>query len=86
KGYVYIEANPKHMEANIEYIAVSTKLRKQGIGKTLIIGAVNQLFSYCEIKEITICVGGDNLAAVNLYKSVGFLEKYKLISYDIVRQ
>lgn len=85
QGYVYIEANPKHMEANIEYIAVSTKLRKQGIGKTLIMGAINQLFSYSEIKEITICVGEDNIAAINLYKSVGFLEKYKLISYNIIR-
>ncbi|BAD62754.1 GNAT family N-acetyltransferase [Shouchella clausii] len=85
KGYVYIEANPKHMEANIEYIAVSTKLRKQGIGKTLIRVAIDHLFSYSEIKEITICVGGDNIAAIHLYKSVGFMEKYKLISYDIVR-
>lgn len=73
------------MEANIEYIAVSTKLRKQGIGKTLIRVAIDHLFSSSEIKEITICVGGDNLAAIHLYKSVGFLEKYKLISYDIVR-
>ncbi|UTR16313.1 GNAT family N-acetyltransferase [Salipaludibacillus sp. LMS25] len=69
KGYVYIEANPKHLEANIEYVAVSKKIRKEGVGKTLIIGAINKLFSYPEVEEITICVGGDNIAAINLSHS-----------------
>ncbi|MBM7601532.1 ribosomal protein S18 acetylase RimI-like enzyme [Virgibacillus halotolerans] len=83
KGYVYIEANPKHMEGNIEYVGVSKDFRRQGIGKTLITCALNQLFSYQRIEEITICVGEDNISAVELYRSVGFEAKYNLISYDV---
>ncbi|MDQ0206657.1 GNAT family N-acetyltransferase [Alkalicoccobacillus murimartini] len=86
KGYVYLEANPKHQESNIEYIAVSEKYRKEGVGKTLLLKAIDQLFSYPEIEEITICVGGENEAAIALYRSVGFVEKYQLLSYKIVRQ
>lgn len=84
KGYVYIEANPKHREGNIEYVGVSKEFRKQGIGKTLITCALNRLFSYQRIEEITICVGEDNIPAVELYRSVGFEVKYKLISYDVL--
>ncbi|WP_440895592.1 GNAT family N-acetyltransferase [Amphibacillus sp. Q70] len=85
KGYVYIEASPKHKEGNIEYVAVSDKYRGAGVGKTLITAALNQLFSYQSIEEITICVSGDNVAARQLYQSVGFEEKYHLISYEISR-
>lgn len=83
KGYVYIEATPEHKEGNIEYIAVSPEFRGQGVGKTLIIDALNKLFSYPSIDEITICVSCKNTAAISLYKSVGFQEKYVLDSYDI---
>ncbi|MEC1180237.1 N-acetyltransferase [Metasolibacillus meyeri] len=83
KGYVYIEAKPEHKEGNIEYIAVSTEFRGQGVGKMLIIGALKKLFSYPSIDEITICVSCENEAAINLYKSVGFKEKYVLDSYDL---
>ncbi|MEO4052953.1 N-acetyltransferase [Solibacillus sp. CAU 1738] len=83
KGYVYIEANPEHKEGNIEYIAVSTEFRGQGVGKMLIIDALKKLFSYPSIDEVTICVSCENEAAINLYKSVGFKEKYFLDSYDL---
>ncbi|MCT6926135.1 N-acetyltransferase [Metasolibacillus sp.] len=83
KGYVYIEAKPEHKEGNIEYIAVSVEYRGQGVGKMLIIDALKKLFSYSSIDEITICVSCENEAAINLYKSVGFKEKYVLDSYDL---
>ncbi|MFB1082519.1 GNAT family N-acetyltransferase [Jeotgalibacillus sp. JSM ZJ347] len=83
KGYVYIEANPEHGEGNIEYVAVSPEFRGQGIGKELIIAALEKLFSYPGIDEITICVSAENTAAINLYKSVGFTVKYVLDSYDL---
>ncbi|MFD1032519.1 GNAT family N-acetyltransferase [Metaplanococcus flavidus] len=83
KGYVYIEANPEHGEGNIEYIAVSEGLRGQGVGKALLKDALMKLFSYPGIDEVTICVSCENTAAINLYKSVGFKEKYVLDSYDL---
>lgn len=83
KGYIYIEANPEHNEGNIEYIAVSAEARGQGIGKTLLKDALKKLFSYPNIEEVTICVSCENAAAINLYKSVGFKEKYVLDSYGL---
>lgn len=83
KGYVYIEANPEHNEGNVEYIAVSEEYRGQGIGKTLLKDALKELFLYPSIEEVTICVSCENAAAINLYKSVGFKEKYTLDSYDV---
>lgn len=83
KGYVYIEANPEYNEGNVEYIAVSGEARGQGIGKTLLKDALKKLFSYPSIYEVTICVSCENAAAINLYKSVGFKEKYVLDSYDL---
>lgn len=83
KGYVYLEANPEHNEGNIEYIAVSESVRGQGIGKRLLKDAVKKLFSYPSIGEVTICVSCENTAAINLYKSVGFKEKYVLDSYEV---
>ena len=44
-GYVYIEAEPQHGEGSIEYIAVSKRYRRQGIGKKLLTFAVNELFA-----------------------------------------
>ena len=83
KGYVYIEAKPEHNEGDIEYVAVSEEFKGQGIGKILIIDALKKLFSYPSINEITICVSCENEVAINLYKSVGFKEKYALESYDL---
>ncbi|SHH98800.1 MULTISPECIES: GNAT family N-acetyltransferase [Virgibacillus] len=83
KGYVYVESNSKHHESNIEYIAVAKEYRKEGVGKSLLIGAINNIFSHPEIEDITICVSGENDAAINLYKSVGLSVKYILNSYDI---
>ncbi|EZH65616.1 hypothetical protein DH09_15045 [Bacillaceae bacterium JMAK1] len=84
QGYVYFEASPKHSEGNIEYVGVSETFRKQGIGKRLIIHALNELFSYETIDEITICVEADHQAAIALYRSVGFEVKYHLYSYSVV--
>ncbi len=83
-GYVYVEANPEHREGNIEYVAVSPEFTGRGIGTALIRDAAKKLFAYNEIDEITICVGADNAAAVHVYKSAGFSEKYALDSYRLL--
>lgn len=83
QGYVYFEANPKHSEGTIEYVGVAEAFRKQGVGKRLIRCALNELFSYESINEITICVEADHQAAIALYQSVGFEVKYQLQSYNV---
>ncbi len=84
KGYVYVEANPDHGEASIEYIAVADEHRKEGMGKSLLISAVKTLFSYPQINQLTLSVSKENTAAIRLYVATGFKVKYNLISYDVV--
>ncbi|MBD7944502.1 N-acetyltransferase [Psychrobacillus sp. FSL K6-2684] len=81
KGYVYVEIESSQNNGSIEYIAVSSEYQKQGIGTQLIQSALNYLFSYDTIKEITLSVRAENDKALALYKSVGFELKYELIAY-----
>lgn len=83
KGYVYVEADPENQEGAIEYIAVSSDYRKQGIGTKLMRVALDHLFSYDEITEVTLCVALVNEKAVHLYKSAGFHVKHELISFKM---
>lgn len=83
KGYVYVEANPEHKEGTIEYIAVSEDYRKQGIGTKLIQAALVHLFSFQEIKEISLTVAKNNEKAINLYKAAGFQEIHELVYYNV---
>lgn len=82
-GYVYIEADPQHGEGSIEYIAVSDRYRRQGIGKKLLTFALNQLFAYEEIGEISLCVDNGNEKAIRLYQAAGFKVKHELIHIKI---
>ncbi|KAA0964946.1 GNAT family N-acetyltransferase [Sporosarcina sp. ANT_H38] len=83
KGYVYIEAQPQHEEGSIEYIAVSTQNRKQGVGTKLIKAALVNLFSFNEIEKISLCVEKENESALNLYQAAGFKMKHELIHFKI---
>lgn len=82
QGYVYVEAQPDHQDGSIEYIAVSTDFRKQGIGTKLLRSALNELFQH-NIEEISLCVESDNEQAMKLYQAVGFEVLHELIHYEI---
>ena len=84
KGYVYVEANSLQGEGAIEYIAVAPESRGQGIAKKLMKDALNHLFSYASIEEITLSVEANNKAAIALYKASGFQVKYTLVAYKKV--
>lgn len=81
KGYVYIEAEPSFSDGSIEYIAVSTDYQRQGVGSQLIHAALQYLFSYESITEITLSVSSGNDLALSLYKSCGFELKNELVAY-----
>ncbi|MDV2684375.1 N-acetyltransferase [Alkalihalophilus lindianensis] len=80
-GYVYFEANPEHAEGNIEFIAVSEKARNKGNATKLIQVALQTLYQYKEIEEITLCVGKTNMKAINLYLAAGFKREHELNYY-----
>jgi ribosomal protein S18 acetylase RimI-like enzyme len=82
-GYVYIEASPKHGEGRIEYIAVSKKHRKKGVGALLVKAALNRLFEHSSINEIVLCVNEENKKAVNLYTAAGFDVQQEMMLYQV---
>lgn len=82
KGYSYFEANPEHAEGDIEFIAVSPLVRKQGIGTELVKASIQQLFHYDELSEITLCVSKQNHQAINLYRAAGFEVVHGVVSYE----
>lgn len=83
-GYVFCEASPVHGEGEIHYIAVSSKVRTKGIGRSLLLKGLQFLFSFKEIQMISLCVDSENIAAIKLYQSSGFKEKYRLHSFELV--
>lgn len=83
KAYSYIEAMPDYAEGNIEFIAVSSEYRGQGIGTEILKASVRELFKHDKIKEITICVNEQNAKAVRLYQAAGFRIEHDLHSYSV---
>lgn len=59
-------------EAHLDNIAVCPERRRQGIGRQLIIYMLDYL-KHIGIKKITLEVRISNTAAINLYKSLGFV-------------
>jgi ribosomal protein S18 acetylase RimI-like enzyme len=82
-GYVFCETNIEFGEGDIHYIAVSPAARGKGIGKQLIHKSLEFMFSFKEIREITLCVEANNLPAIKTYKKAGFTEKYHLALYMV---
>ena len=81
QGYTYYEVNPEMSEASLEYIAISTKAQNQGLGTMMLKEALTDMFSYPQIKEITLTVNHTNSLANHLYMKTGFEQKDSLITY-----
>ncbi|WP_195914015.1 GNAT family N-acetyltransferase [Planomicrobium sp. YIM 101495] len=80
-GYIYVEAEPEFGEASIEFFAVEESERGNGVGATLLTGALQWLFTFENMDSITLCVNSKNRSAINLYKKVGFQHLYDLCAY-----
>lgn len=82
-GYIFCEANPNFGEGDIHFVAVSENARNRGIGRALLEKGLQFLFSFEDIKEITLCVNSENEAAIKLYEKVGFEVQSRLDSYEV---
>lgn len=71
-GYIYVEANPEFGEANIEFFAVKEECRGKGLGGELLKIALGWIFTYKNIREVTLCVNSEKENAIRLYKKAGF--------------
>lgn len=80
-GYIYTEVEPEYGEGSIEFFAVQEEQRRKRIGTRLITGALKWLFSFENIKKITLCVNLENSNAIKLYKHIGFSQVHELFHF-----
>ncbi|MBU9714149.1 GNAT family N-acetyltransferase [Evansella tamaricis] len=77
-GYIYVEAEPAHGEASIEFFAVKESERRKGFGVQLVSVALKWLLTIESIDSINLCVNSSNETAISLYKKVGFKQVHEL--------
>jgi ribosomal protein S18 acetylase RimI-like enzyme len=70
-GYIYVEPLPDFGEAHLEFIGVHPEAQGQGLGKALLSKAIDYVFSFDKINELTLTVRENNPARW-LYERVGF--------------
>ena len=70
-GYIYAYVQTEN-EGYIDFLGVVESARRHGIGKHLIMAAVQWLFSFDAIQAVALTVLDTNLAAIALYQQTGF--------------
>lgn len=83
QGYAYYELDLEMEDAYLDYIGISEKFRKQGLGTMLLKEVLSEMFSYPQINEITLTVGETDNEALRIYIKAGFKTKNVLISYRL---
>ena len=67
-GFITVEEGLFDAEASVNSLGVRTSHRRQGVGKALMKKAEERL----KRKKVRLCVRHSNLAAIDLYTSLGF--------------
>jgi dTDP-4-amino-4,6-dideoxy-D-galactose acyltransferase len=73
-GYVSCHLDPVRGEGLIGLVGVSAEVRGRGIGKSLVLAAMDW-FRTQEAREVTVVTQGNNQAAQRLYQQCGFLSR-----------
>lgn len=82
QGYVYYEIDLGEQTAHLEYIAIASEYRGLGLGTTLLREVLTDIFSYEEVKGITLTVNHTNDRANYVYLKAGFQKKAILWSFE----
>lgn len=69
------------LKGNIAMLAVDKGYRKQGIGKKLVQLILKRLINDYQVNEISLETETDNIAALSLYESLGFIRTKKYLNY-----
>lgn len=78
-GYIYAIID-ESSEGYIEFLAVRSDLRGQGLGKSLLLTALDWLFRVKNVSEVGLTVSDEKTNARSLYEQVGFRIKYTGLS------
>jgi len=83
-GYWLRYARPTHRpHVDVEKIAVAPDQQGRGIGRGLLAALVEEALS-AGIEQLTLDARGDNVAALHLYESLGFVEYGRLPGFVAV--
>jgi len=73
-GYVSCHRDPVRPHGQIGLVGVSAEVRRQGIGRSLVLAALDW-FGSQGTQAVTVVTQGNNLAAQRLYQQCGFLSR-----------
>lgn len=73
-GYVSCHLEPARRQGQIGLVGVSPEVRGQGIGKSLMLAAIDW-YRTAGAQEVTVVTQGRNRAAQRLYQQCGFLSR-----------
>jgi dTDP-4-amino-4,6-dideoxy-D-galactose acyltransferase len=71
-AYVSCHLEPRRKEGQIGLIGVSAEVRGKGVGKSLVLAAMDWFRTH-EVREVTVVTQGNNRVAQRLYQQCGFL-------------
>jgi ribosomal protein S18 acetylase RimI-like enzyme len=80
-GYLYLSVDKFSGEGYIEFIAVQPELRGKGIGKGLLLCALDWCFSTRQLARVNLTVHEELTNAQSLYESVGFRHLYTGVNH-----
>jgi ribosomal protein S18 acetylase RimI-like enzyme len=75
-GYIYLSVDKFGGEGYVEFIAVQPELRGKGIGKALLLCALEWCFATRQLSGVALTVHEELANAQALYESVGFRHLY----------
>lgn len=78
-GYVYAILDESG-EGYLEFLGVRPDARRRGLGKRLLLTALNWLFEVKDVSTVGLTVSGDQNNARSLYEKVGFHIRYTGLS------
>lgn len=80
RGYVLVKFEPRRRRAHLQSIASHPETRRSGIGRALL-AAAEQAARAVGMAEIELEIREDNLPALGLYRSQGYLPCGRYLGY-----
>jgi ribosomal protein S18 acetylase RimI-like enzyme len=75
-GYIFADMDSTYNEGHIHYLGVHANWRRQGLGRQLLLSALNWLFTKQAASAVNLTVLDNLVNAQQLYESVGFQLKF----------